>query len=253
MKRFPFILAFLLYASTASAYEYKLAFTPPSGARGIVVAGYQFNANNVVGNCSYYTSTSGSGRGGHTIVTHYNNICTWDLFGNLVSLTPGVMTPTAALYQSGTELVYAVFGTSTTGVDGRGFGFVSTPSSHYTWSTMNGYATIPDAPYTATVQLVSDGDIPLAYSGANISASVSGLYNATAGTATVVSSTCPASIPTGSSCSVSISYAPTTIKCTGSPYGYAYTKIDLALISDAGVNTDLTEGFTITGVPMCDD
>jgi hypothetical protein len=52
---------------------------------------------------------------------------------------------------------------------------------------------------------------------------------------------------------VTVSYNPTTIKCTGDAYGYAYTKIDLSLITDAGANTDFKEGFTVTGVPMCDE
>jgi hypothetical protein len=52
---------------------------------------------------------------------------------------------------------------------------------------------------------------------------------------------------------VTVSYNPTTIQCTGSPYGYAYTGIDLSLITDAGANTDFTQRFTITGAPICDD
>jgi hypothetical protein len=41
--------------------------------------------------------------------------------------------------------------------------------------------------------------------------------------------------------------------CTASPYGYAYTGIDLSLVTDAGINTDFTQRFTVTGVPICDD
>jgi hypothetical protein len=52
---------------------------------------------------------------------------------------------------------------------------------------------------------------------------------------------------------VTISYDPTTITCTYSPYGYAYTGIDLALATDAGTNKDFTQRFTVTGVPICDD
>ena len=43
------------------------------------------------------------------------------------------------------------------------------------------------------------------------------------------------------------------LMCTYSPYGYAYTGIDLALATDAGTNKDFTQRFTITGVPICDD
>jgi len=52
---------------------------------------------------------------------------------------------------------------------------------------------------------------------------------------------------------VTVSYDPTSIKCTGSPYGYAYTRIDLSLVTNAGATIDFTEGFTVTGVPICDD
>ncbi|MGK4277439.1 hypothetical protein, partial [Escherichia coli] len=60
-------------------------------------------------------------------------------------------------------------------------------------------------------------------------------------------------VPVGSACSVTVTYIPMTIKCTSDAYGYAYTQIDLSLVTDAGANTDFTEGFTITGVPICDD
>ena len=66
MKRALLSMLILLgFAQVASAYEYHLQFTPQSGARNLVVAGYQFDANNddVVGNCSYDTSSPCSGRG----------------------------------------------------------------------------------------------------------------------------------------------------------------------------------------------
>jgi hypothetical protein len=245
-----------LSAHMAYAYEYKLQFTPQGGARGLVVVGYQFNTNTVIGNCSYYTSTSGSGRGSHGTTTHHYNTCTWDLYGNLISLTPVSSAPVAPppLSQTGTEIVYAVSSGSSTGQDTRGFGFVNTPSPHYSWQTANGgYAVIPYAVYTIPVSLVSDGDFPLAFDAAEVASSVSGTYTPSPGTASVSSTTCPSSVPAGSTCSVTISYNPTTIKCTGSPYGYAYTRIDLSLVTDAGANTDFTLGFTITGVPICDD
>jgi hypothetical protein len=255
MKR-SLLTLILIGAHIAYAYEYKLQFTPQSGARGLVVAGYQFNANTVVGNCSYYTVSAGSGRGAHSTTTYHYNTCSWDLFGNLISLTPASSAPVAPppISQTGTEIVYAVSGASSTGQDTRGFGFVSTPSSHYTWQTANGgYAVIPYAVYPITATLLSDGDFPLNFAGATVASSVSGYYTPSPGTATVSASTCGSSVPPGTTCSLTVSYDPTTIKCTGSPYGYAYTRIDLSLITDAGANIDFTEGFTITGVPICDD
>lgn len=240
----------------ANAYEFTLQFTPQSGARGLTVAGYLFVGTTVFGNCSYYTVTAGSGRGGRTITTYHYNTCTWDLHGNLISVTPvaSAPTPPPALYTTGTEIVYAVSGTSTTGADTRGFGFVSTPAAHYTWQTPNGgYAVIPYAPYTITATLLSDGDIPLNFAGATVTPSVSGTITPSPGTAAVSATTCGASVAPGSPCSVTVVYNPTSISCTASPYGYAYTKIDLQPITSAGANPDFTQGFTITGVPICDD
>jgi hypothetical protein len=255
MRRFLLTLI-LLTAPMAYAYEYKLQFNPPGGAYGLTVAGYEFNTDTIVGNCSYYTATAGSGRGSHGTITHHYNLCTWDLFGNLISLTPVSSPPVAPtpLSTTGTEILYAVNGASSTGRDTRGFGFVGTPSAHYSWQTVNGgYAVIPYASYTLTATLVSDGDYPLVFDAASVASSVSGTYTPSPGTVTVSSTTCPSSVPTGSACSVTVSYNPTTIKCTGSPYGYAYTRIDLSLVTDAGANTDFKEGFTVTGVPICDD
>ena len=251
-------LVVLGFAHVASAYEYHLQFTPQSGARNLVVAGYQFDANNddVVGNCSYDTSSPCSGRGCHSVPVHHYNTCSWDLFGNLISLTPVSSASVAPqpMSQTGTEIVYAVSGTSSTGRDTRGFGFVSTPSSHYAWQTPNGgYAVIPYAVDAITATLISDGDVPLNLTGATVASFVTGGYTPSPGTATVSGSTCPSSVPVGSTCSVTVSYDPTTIVCTNSPYGYGYAKIDLSLATDAGAHPDFTEGFTITGVPVCDD
>jgi hypothetical protein len=255
MKRLLFTVI-LIGAQAAHAYEYKLQFTPQSGARGLVVAGYQFNGNAILGNCSYYTVSAGSGRGSHGTTTHHYNSCSWDVFGNLVSLTPqsSPLTAPPPISQSGTEIIYAISGASSTGQDTRGFGFVSTPSSHYSWQTPNGgYAVIPDAIYPITATLISDGDFPLNFAGATVVSAVSGTITPSPGTATVSATTCESSVPAGSTCSVTVSYNPTTIVCTASPYGYAYTKIDLSLVTDAGAHADFTQGFTITGVRICDD
>lgn len=244
-------------ANTAYAYEYLLQFTPRTGARGLVVAGYHFVGNTVVGNCSYYTVTATSGRGGRSVTTHYYNICSWDLHGNLVSLTPVLSSPTAPapISQIGTEVVYAMSGTSKTGADTRGFGFVSTPSAHYSWQTPNGASVVISYAgiHQVTVTLISDGDFPLQYEGAEVATSISGGYTSAAGSAVVSGSTCGHSVTVGSTCSVTVSYTPGSIRCTGSPYGYAYTAMSLALVTDAGGAIHFTQNFTITGVPLCDD
>jgi hypothetical protein len=253
------LLTLILFVGVhaAYAYEYKLQFTPQSGAQGLNVAGYQFLGNVVLGDCSYHTTSSGSGRGSHGTTTYHYNTCSWDFFGNLISLTPVSSAPVAPLPiapQTGTEIVYAMSGTSTTGRDTRGFGFVTTPSSHYSWQTVNGgYAVIPYAPYTITATLISDGDFPLKFGGASVVPSISGYITPSPGTAVVSATTCGSSVAAGSTCTVTVTYTPKTIKCTASPYGYAYTRIDLMLLTDAGANTDFTMGFTITGIPICDD
>jgi len=258
MKRFLSTLILLgLGAHTAAAYEFKLHFAPPSGALGVTVAGYQFKTGTgstvVAGNCSYYTI---SGQGGHfTIIQHYN-VCTWDLYGNQISLTPVTTAPVAPprISTIGTEIVYAISGTSKTGHDTRGFGFVNTPSSHYSWEPISiGYATIPYAVHKFTLTLISDGDFPLDYDGATVTTSVTGLLTPSGGTATVSATTCGDSVAAGSTCSVTVTYNPTTIKCVTDNYGYAYTTMDLKLITDAGANTDFTQKITITSVPVCNE
>jgi hypothetical protein len=61
MKGSLSLLAFCLLlfaAAAAEATEYPLQFTPNPGYRSLVVAGYRFESNEVVGNCSYYTVSS---------------------------------------------------------------------------------------------------------------------------------------------------------------------------------------------------
>ena len=256
MKRALLTLSTLIllgFAHVASAYEYRLQFTPQSGARNLVVVGYQFDGNNdVVGNCSYDTSSPCSGRGCHSYITHHANTCTWDPYGNLLSITPGAPTAPSPLY--GTEIVYSTSGASTTGLDTRNFGFVDTPSSHYTWQTPNGsYAVIPDAAHVITASLISDGDFDLSFTGATVGSQTFGTLTPTPGDAIVADTSCGSAVPTGTTCAVTISYDPTTIMCTYSRSGYAYTGIDLALATDAGANKDFTQRFTVTGVRICDD
>jgi hypothetical protein len=264
MKRIFFTLILLSIVNVASAYEYNLQFTPRAGARGVTVIGYEFVGDTVLGDCSYYTVGACSGRGCHPPPpTYYYNTCTWDRYGNLLSMTPGAPTAPTSLYTNGTEVVYATSGDSSTGRDTRNFGFVSTPSPHYAWQTLNGgYADIPDAVYLISATLISDGDFPLhfavssyqARAAANkIVAQVYGTVTPSPGTATISANTCTAPLAPGATCTVTISYDPTTITCTASPYGFAYTGIDLSLVTNAGADTDFTQRFTVSGVPICND
>jgi hypothetical protein len=122
-------------------------------------------SNTVLGNCSYSITPACSGRGCHSVTTYYYHTCTWDTYGNLMSVVTGAPPPQTCSGTSTTnpyELICATSGTSSTGCDTRGFGFVETPAPHYSWQTPNGaYAVIPDAPYAVAATLVSDGDLAL--------------------------------------------------------------------------------------------
>lgn len=254
MKRTLFTLIFMFVANVASAYEFHLQFSAPSGARSLTVIGYQFAGSTVVGNCSYYTVSACSGRGCRPVTTYHYNTCTWDLYGNLLSVATGAPPAQSPLYTDGTELVYAVSGSSTTGRDTGGFGFVDTPAAHYSWQTPNGtYAVIRYTPYIVSATLISDGNLALNVGAASVVAQVSGTITPSPGHAYISHNTCTGSLAPGLTCTVTVTYDPTTIACTGSPYGYAYTGIDLSLSTDSGTNTDFTQKYTVTGVPICDD
>jgi Putative metal-binding motif len=254
MKRLLFALAIGCVANLAFAYEFRLQLAVPPNARALSVIGYLFAGDTVIGNCSYDTVSACSGRGCHPVTTHHDNTCTWDLSGSLLSVAPGAPAPQSPLYTSGSEMVYAVSGSSATGRDTRGFGFVDTPASHYTWQTPNGaYDVIPYAPYTLTATLASDGDLDLTFGAASVVAQVSGTITPSPGTATIASNTCTGPLAPGSTCTVTVTYDPTTILCTPSPYGFVYTGVDLSLSTNAPAKPDFTQQYTVTGLPICDD
>jgi hypothetical protein len=212
----------------------------------LVVAGYQLTGSTVVGNCSYYTVHSGSGRGGgyHTTTTYYNQTCTWDYYGNLLSIVPGAPAAPAPLYINGTQTVYALNGNGEyTGSDSSlpNHGFVNTPGSHYTWVTSNAYAVLQQMVYTFSVTLVSDGDVPLNITAAEASARVA--------TATVKSTTCVGQTAVGATCSVTVTYDATKLRTAT---GLAYDTLTIGVTSDAGQTPDFVQSYTIT-VKRSDD
>src|SRR5712664_109486 len=82
MKKVLVALVLMLFG-TAHAYEYKLQFAPPPGARGINVVGYALaDGGGVSGLVHYAITRCSSGRGAHCITTQYDFSATWDLFGN---------------------------------------------------------------------------------------------------------------------------------------------------------------------------
>lgn len=242
MKRSIELMAFCLavFAPVAGAYEYPLQFTPNAGYRGLVVAGYGFEGNVVVGNCSYYTVSGTSGKGGGSrgaVNKNYRQTCRWDSYGNLLSVTPGApAVPASPLYTQGSVAVYAVNANGdTTGSDAKlsGHGFVNTPGSHYTWLTPNNSGVVQQMSYTLVATLKSDGDAPV-----NISAVEA---SALTGTAAVKSTTCVGQVKAGATCSVSLIYDAS--KVTSADLTYDVLRIDLT--SDAGGSHDFVQKFTI--------
>ena len=228
----------VLFAPLAGAYEYPLQFTPNPGYRGLVVAGYQFQGSDVVGNCSYYTVSGGSGKGGgggHA--KYYNQTCTWDLHGNLLSVVPGAPLVPPPLSTTDNLTVYAVdVSGNVTGSDSKllGQGFVNSQGSHYTWLTPMNSAVLKQTVYTLVATLQSDGDMPV-----NISAVVPSALH---GIATLNSTTCIGSITVGATCSISVTYDPTQL--TGSN-GLAFDTFRIDLTSDAGASHDFVQNCTI--------
>jgi uncharacterized repeat protein (TIGR03803 family) len=228
--------------------EYPLQFTPASGARGLVVAGYALAADPtygtvVIGNCSYYTVHSGSGRGGgyRTITTYFNQTCTWDSYGNLLSVTAGAPAAPPPLSTTGTQTIYAsnpigIYAGSDSALPGHGF--VYAPGPHYAWLTPNPYTVVPQALITVIATLTSNGDIPLSVSSVQAAA--------VAGQITVTSTTCSGEIPVGSTCSVTIAYDPTRLRSTT---GLAYDTLSIHVNSDAGQTLDFVQRYTILLTP----
>ena len=236
---------FLVLSHVAAAYEYPLQFTPNPGYRGLVVAGYDFDGNTVVGNCSYYTERSSGGRGGHVVITHYNQTCTWSLYGNLLSIRSGEPAIPAPIAMKGAETIYANNGKgSFTGSDTKlpEGGFVNTPGTHYSWLTPNSYGVIPQKPYTITGKIVSNGDWAVDISKVQASA--------LQGSASVKGTTCLGHTKPGATCTVTVLYDPSAL-C--SETGLAYDTVTVHVLSDAEQQPTLVERFTIDGVVPCND
>jgi hypothetical protein len=239
-------LCTVLFAAVAAAHEYPLQFTPNAGYRGLVVAGYYFSGDTVVGNCSYYTVHSGSGKGGgyHTVTTHYDQTCTWDFTGNLLSVAQGAPAVPAPLYVNGTQTVYAANGTEYAGTDASlpFKGFVNTPGSHYTWLTSNAYTVLQQQLYTITVSLVSDGDLALNVTAVDASALLA--------KAALVSTTCVGQIAQGATCSITATYDPRKLQ---SATGLAYDTLTIGVTSDAGQASNFVQSYTVVVKRVSDD
>jgi hypothetical protein len=235
------------FVPVAAAHVYLLQYTPNSGARGLVVAGYQLSGNTVIGNCSYYTVHSASGKGGgyHTTTTYYNQTCAWDFYGNLLSVVAGAPVAPAPLYTIGTQTIYASNANGvTTGTDTTlpQHGFVNTPGSHYTWTTSNAYQVLQSKVYSFSITLLSDGDLPL-----TVAASEASAIRAKVA---MSSTTCTGAIPVGATCSITVTYDPTRLRSTTR---LAYDTLTVGVISDAGQIHDFVQTYTINVPVPVDD
>jgi uncharacterized repeat protein (TIGR03803 family) len=234
------------FTASGGGNVYPLQFTPASGARGLIVAGYALAADpvaglRVTGSCSYYTVRSGSGRGGgyHTTTTYFNQTCTWDLYGKLLSVATGAPAAPTPIAVNGSATIYAIDASSGvyTGTDSTlpGRGFVYTPGAHYTWVTANPYTVLQQqSPYVLVITIKSDGDLPLTVFAMQTTA--------LRATATVNGTTCSGAIPVGSTCTITVTYDPSALS---SPTGLAYDTLDVRLLTDAGQTHDFLQGYTV--------
>jgi hypothetical protein len=240
-------LASACLAAPAGAYEYTLQYTPNAGARGLTVAGYGFSASGVTGNCSYYTETSGSGRGGgyHSTKTYYNQTCGWDLYGNLLTVAQGAPTAPTPLSTTGGLTIYAQNAQGdTTGVDTAhaNTGFVNTPSGQYAWTTQPTYVFLPSQkPATIKLTLRSEGDFPLVVTKIDPIAQLA--------RASVRWTTCmKVPVKPGASCAILITYDPRGLPPGDDPYT-AYDRLTVGIVSNSGQAPDFSESIEVPVAP----
>jgi hypothetical protein len=241
MKKSIALAAFCLagISQAAFAYEYPLQFKPNAGYRGLIVAGYQIEGNTVIGNCSYYTvsAVSGKGGGGRAPAKTYAQTCTWDLHGNLLHMAAGAPKAPAPLYTKGSQIVYALDANGNyAGTDSKlpERGFVNSPGSHYTCLTPSNAAVLQQIVYTLTATLKSDGDMPVNISDVQVSA-----LN---GVVTLKETKCKGEINVGDKCSITVSYDPTNV--TGAN-GVGSDTLRIDLTSNAGAAHDFVQNFTV--------
>ena len=247
MKKSICLVGFCLmaFAPLAGATEYALQFTPNPGYRGLVVAGYSFDQNgDVVGNCSYYTVSSGggSGKGGGShrgSTKDYLQTCTWDLYGNLLKVTPGAPAIPTPVSFNGTTVIFAKNANGdATGTDLAlpERGFVTSPGAHYTWLTPQhrGVLTYQMA-YALTATLKSDGDMPL-----DITTVTPSALNAAV---SLKSTTCMEKpLSKGETCSITVTYDDTKLT---SADGVLLDTLRIDLTSNAGAGHDFIQVYTL--------
>jgi hypothetical protein len=249
MKTVVSLLAFCLMAlpPVARAREYPLQFKAPAGYQGLVVAGYEFVGKTVVGNCSYYTVSSGSGRAGgyHPSAKSYRQTCTWDLYGELLSVRAGAPAVPAPLSVKGTRTVYAA--NANGGYTGRDRklprgGFVDTPSPHYSWLAANTDTVVQERVSTHSATLKSDGEEPVNISVLDVSA--------LKGIAHLESTTCTGVIKVGSSCVIDVIYDSGRLSPMSGP---VHDTIRIEVKSDSDDGQEFFQDLTVVAPKEADE
>lgn len=233
------VVGLMALPPVAEAHEYPLQFAPRTGSWRLVVAGYEFVGKTVVGNCSYYTVSSGSGRGGgyHPGPKIHPQTCTWDLYGKLRDVKPGAPAIPAPLSVTGTQTVYAAnVNGGYTGSDSKlpGRGFVNTTGPHYSWLAANNDTVVQEQVSTHEATLRSDGDVPVQITDVEVSA--------LEGTASVKSTTCAGVIEVGGSCAISVIYDSSQLS-SGS--GTVHDTIRINVKSDSGDGQEFIQKLTV--------
>jgi hypothetical protein len=235
------VLAIACFVQGAQAYEYPLQFTSNLPLRDLVVEGYRFEGNEVVGNCSYRVMLGSSGKSGgnHGKVQIHEQTCRWDLYGNLLRVTPGAPAVPSPIQINGTMTIYATSAQGgSTGRDRKmpGGGFVNTPGSHYSWLTPNTPVAITQQQidYSTVITLKSDGDAPLDIIALDA--------NSVSGRAVVETTTCSGPVQPDATCSITVRFAFSKLSSAG---GLSYDTLTIKLKSDAGVASDFIQSYTI--------
>jgi len=244
----------MLWGGTASAGRPRQAplFPLQFGATGTVlfVAGYTVDPlAGVTGECDYKVSHSGSGRGGgYKVVTdYYQGVCTWDLFGSLLSQTftktagAPVPHPPIPLYMIGNQITYGIDASGdSTGQTSTTTGFVIHNTADYVWMPVSQITTDAQTPASFQATLTSTGNLSLDVTGSNI-------YSGLGASVTVLGDTCTGqAILPGQSCTITLSYDPSGLV---SDTGTAFDTISIEISTNSGRSqAPFTQSIFVTGV-----
>ena len=221
------------------------------GATGTVlfVAGYTVDpVAGVTGECDFKVSHSGSGRGGgyKTITNYYLGICTWDLYGNLLSQTFTTTTqapvphPPDVVSVNGNQITYGTDDArDSTGQTTATTGFVMHSTSDYVWTPVTQITTDAQTPVSFQATLTSTGNRNLRVVGSN-------LYTNTGEPVTVLDDSCVGqTIWVGQTCTMTLNYDPAGLV---SETTTVLDAVHIDLTTNSGLAHPFTQSISVTGV-----